>query len=274
MFGMFKKQKSNQGTTPKINFFDIGCSQDFDLRWIGLANEMNYVGCDPDEAECERLSKNPPANFHSYRYLPYAVSKESAERTVYLTKSPPCSSLLVPNNDFLNRFVFGELFHVEKEQLVTTVAFDALVHEFGYMPDVLKVDIQGAELELLDGFRDICSRALIIDLDVGFYRNYHEESVFWEVSRWMEANGFMLMDLDVNRVRRWAGNHNLSAFHDYLLNDTTNQKCQPLWGSSIWVKDLLGPVQNEKPADLEKMITLCRFLKFFDYAQELEDKIK
>ena len=269
MIKKFFKNKNQVKEKNPIVFFDIGCSQDFDNRWIKLAPRLNYFGCDPDETECKRLSAQPPADFAAAVYRPYAVSDKSEEQTLYVTNSPPCSSLLKPNNKFLDRFVFGELFHYQDKQKITTKAFDEFVDEVGCLPDVLKMDIQGAELSLLNGFPDICANALVIDLDVGFTRNYIGESVFWEVSEWMEKHGFLLMDLNVNRVRRKPLTGQFDPYLDYLQNDTLVAKSQPLWGSSIWVSDVVADVDRYSSESVSKMIEICNHLTFFDLAEEL-----
>lgn len=252
-----------------INFLDIGCANDFDTKWHGLAPRLKYAGCDPNAAECERLNQSPPVDFGEHGYYPVAITPETKDYMLYETTSPPCSSLLAPNTEYLNRFLFSDLFVVERTSQVSGNSVADLCKQTGFLPDVLKMDVQGLELQVLESAPEICGHALVMDLDVGFSRNYKEEAVFWEISQWMEAHGFLLFDIDVNRVRRRIGNEHLDGNSDYINNDYPQSKSQPLWGNSIWIRDFLSDKVEFDSSRKAILAEICKHLHFHDYAAEL-----
>ena len=252
-----------------INFLDIGCAADFDTRWSDLAPALNYVVFDPDEEECERLSAVPAAPFASHRYFPIAITPETKEYPLFVASQASCSSLLEPNTSFLNRFLFDHLFEIVGKENIQGISVRDAYPKIGFQPDVLKMDVQGLEIQILKSAPEFFVNTLAVDLDVGFTRNYQGEAVFWEISNWMEENGFLLMDLRLNRVRRKAGNEHLDPLQDFINIDTETSISQPLWGHSIWMKDLMVDGEKFDREQFDKAAQLADHLGFTDFKNEL-----
>ena len=55
-----------------LNLLDVGCSGALDARWSPVEKYLNVIGFDPNQTECERLSRLSHP-FRSVSYLPYVI---------------------------------------------------------------------------------------------------------------------------------------------------------------------------------------------------------
>jgi FkbM family methyltransferase len=76
---------------------------------------------------------------------------------------------------------------------VPAVTLDSLASGAG--PVLLKIDVQGAELEALKGGVETLKRAELVVLETSFFRFFGQGPLFSEVVAFMEGQGFALYDL-------------------------------------------------------------------------------
>lgn len=241
----------------EITYLDLGCSGGLDHRWDVIKNRVNYIGFDPNEEECNRLD-SLPHSYQSAKYLPYAVAGSTDKNILYITESLYCTSLLPPNEPWLSRFEFKDLFRVLEKKEVDCYTLDDLVERENISADIFKLDIQGAELPVLRASKKILGNVFLIETESGFTRNYENESVFWEISQFMETNHFIMYDLFLNS----RGRDNVFKHAD---------KLQPLWCQAIWIKDYIGAgiIPNEEEAMVALEVSVL--LEYYDYAYELHE---
>jgi FkbM family methyltransferase len=79
---------------------------------------------------------------------------------------------------------------------VPAVTVDGLARRFGLTaPYMLKVDVQGAELAVLDGAREVLAQASSVILEVSFLPFFEGGALFAQVVAAMAAHGFSVYDL-------------------------------------------------------------------------------
>ncbi|MEP6957180.1 MAG: FkbM family methyltransferase [Nitrospirota bacterium] len=79
---------------------------------------------------------------------------------------------------------------------VRAITIDGLVNETGAKgPFLLKVDVQGAELEVLRGAERILSNAEYIVLEVSLFRFFQDGPDFHDVVQYMKSHGFVAYDI-------------------------------------------------------------------------------
>ena len=111
------------------------------------------------------------------------------------------SSLLKPNATALKFFNgFTHFGAVEKQAQVETVALDSLSE----LPsiDFLKMDVQGAELRILEHGEVKLNACVTVQLEVPFICLYEEQPSFGEIDIWLREKGFVphcFLD-----VKRWS----------------------------------------------------------------------
>src|SRR5262249_12061696 len=122
------------------------------------------------------------------RYLPYFIG-DGSERTFYLTSQTMCSSLYEPSTPMLSRFAgLEELVRTTHTSIVPTHRLDDLpeVQAIDYM----KVDVQGAELDVLRGATRLLRRTLVVEAEVEFEPLYTDQPLFGDVDRFMRGQGY------------------------------------------------------------------------------------
>ena len=65
------------------------------------------------------------------------------------------------------------------------------------VPDVVKIDIQGGELEALKGFGSLLDKVVCVELEVSLMSIYEGQPLFGEIFDFMTDKGFGLFDVQV-----------------------------------------------------------------------------
>lgn len=130
------------------------------------------------------------------------VIADGREHTLYLTSlESGMSSILKPSRQGLAFFnLFTRWAHVEKTAQVATKRLADM--EALQNIDYLKMDIQGAELMVLENAGNSLDRCVAIQLEASFVPLYEEQPSFGEIDLWMRRNGFLphcFVD-----VKRWS----------------------------------------------------------------------
>jgi FkbM family methyltransferase len=181
-------------TDLEIVALDIGARGGFDFLLAPIAPMVTFVGFDPDSAEIARLEKSGATGWGGVRYLPEAIGSQQADRKLYLTKSPGCTSLLESNPDMYERYGRSELFEIISENTVSPVGLDFALQKYSISnPAYLKIDIQGAELEALQtGERSLTESIVAIRTEVEFQPVYKSQPLFRDVDAYLDSRGFVL----------------------------------------------------------------------------------
>ncbi len=130
-------------------FCDIGARYGLEEPWKSYRNLIDVISFEPDQEEFAELDQKIEGQDS---VLPYALSNEIHKATLNLTKNRGCSSLYEPNHTFLHRFPDEERFTVEKKEAIDATTLDNLYHQSIIRElDFLKMDVQGAELDILQG---------------------------------------------------------------------------------------------------------------------------
>jgi FkbM family methyltransferase len=183
-----------------VCLLDIGAAGEVEPRWKPFAQFLNYVGVEPDERSRSTLLNNKN-EFISYQILPYALAANNQTLSFNLCRKPKVSSLYEPNTEFLSRFLDVERFEILEKISTDCVSLDSVD-----VPDVdfLKIDIQGAEYDVLKGASSCISSALGLELEVEFSELYKDQPLFGDVCKSLSQHNFEFIDF-VN-LDRWERN--------------------------------------------------------------------
>lgn len=195
-------------TTLKIQpvLVDIGASGAPPPQWAAIARHSIYVGFDPDRRE---LHDVPSGQYARSIIVNEAVTNtlEPCNIHFYLTRSPYCSSTLLPDKSSLANYLFSDLFVVEAEVSVRATSLNAVIDGL-HLPGVhwFKADSQGMDLRLFQSLRsDLREKVLAVDIEPGLVDAYRGEDLFIDVHRELQQQGFWLSTLNVEgtvRLRR------------------------------------------------------------------------
>jgi FkbM family methyltransferase len=133
------------------------------------------------------------------RYLPYVVGDGQTHR-LKVTRAEGMTSLLTPDDNQLRLFTgFPEWGSVVEEIDVQTHRLDDLdIDDF----DLLKIDIQGAELMVFQHGRQRLRNAVAVQTEVSFVPLYRDQPTFGDVDRELRSQGFVPHSMPA--LKRWA----------------------------------------------------------------------
>jgi len=146
---------------------------------------VRVTGFEPRAEACAERNASAPPN---HRYLPYFVG-DGTTRDFHVCANPLTSSLYKPNDRLLSLFHNLPLPVVETTR-VETRRLDDLPDLAAC--DLLKIDVQGAELDVLRGGPRIASGALVVDVEVEFVPMYEGQALFGDIDVHLRGLDFML----------------------------------------------------------------------------------
>lgn len=222
----------------RVRVVDIGANPiDSEPPYAGMlrAGAADVVGFEPNPAALAALeARRGPHE----RYFPHAVG-DGQRHTLHICQAPGMTSLLPPDPAVLGLFHgFPEWGRVLATEAVGTVRLDDVAETAGVQ--LLKLDIQGAELMVLRHATERLKTALVIQAEVEFLPLYVGQPLFSEVETFLRGHGFVLHRF-FPLVSR--------AFRPVLVNnDPYAGLGQAVWADAVFVRhplrlDALAPAE-------------------------------
>ncbi len=258
--------------TERFRLLDIGCSGGIDPVWRALEPQLQALGIDASEAECQRLAaleRNPDVS-----YVAAFVSR-SADRPVDLSAGP-AAPLIMRMRD---RMSFMRTREIREARLQGASTQEKLRHNAWEMTgladprkpivpsdllaergwsdlDYLKIDIDGADFDILQSLKESLDGlgVIAVQLEVNFIgAGQPDEHSFHNTDRFMRGQGFDLFRLDVRNFSTRA----LPARYIWPTPAETVSG-RPFQGEAYYARDVLAPhrqaatagLSNEKVAKL------------------------
>jgi FkbM family methyltransferase len=223
-----------------VHGVDVGCRAAIRPQWRALGPYGSLVGFDADGEECARLNAGAVAG--QERYEPIALAASTGEATLYLTADPESASLYPPNEDAIRRH--PELWRHEPRGTTTvaTTTLDAWAQRTQSEPiDVLKIDVQGAELDVLRGAEAGLPSVRALELEVEFQQLYVGQPLFGDVDAFLRERGFVLWRLrDISHCGLTRARRDESPFPAGDAVETTRSGGRIAWANAVYVRGELG----------------------------------
>lgn len=210
----YVEQKRLLGHKAKV-IFEIGAADGRDcLRYAELFCDAKIYAFEPFPGNFDLL-KNKSAHKEP-RIIPVnaAVSKREGKAKFYVSEWSDASSLFRATQ---TGSTFDKYTKTVREIHVNTVTLDSVCSQQGVgRIDILKMDAQGAELDILKGAENILGENNIelIYSEIHFKENYEGGAMFCDLMGYLGKSGFKL--------------HN-------IYNIVHNQKGQLAWGDAIFI---------------------------------------
>jgi FkbM family methyltransferase len=209
-----------------INVLDIGAALTEKPPYQALieAGAVRLFGFEPDPPACARLNEEygKPHQFFQ------CFVGDGRPATYHETNWGPTGSLYAPNTRLLQRFQnLAEVVTLVATHQVNTTRIDD-VTEIDDV-DFLKIDVQGAELLILQNASRAMSSALVVQTEVEFVELYQGQPLFADVDNFMRAQGFQFHTFNGFGTR---------AFKPLVPKSGVNHGFrQYLWSDAIYVRD-------------------------------------
>ena len=218
-----------------------------DLLDIFPSSRLSALEIDP--AVCEKLNGDARPGV---RYYPCALGKTSETRPLYETTYSICTSLYPPDERYIEAFNNLSVMELKRVSEVETVDLDTFIrgHGLGAL-DFVKMDIQGAELDVLQGGQSALASMLMIVCEVEFVPLYKGQPLFADVDTHLRGRGFML-----HKFLGFGG----GVMRPLAVNGMTNYPVQMMWSDALYTRELLEPQELTD----EQLLKLAVLLDLYD----------
>jgi FkbM family methyltransferase len=238
-----------RAAAPPVKIIDVGAmaiggkeSPHVRLVKAGLAS---LVGFEPVAAECERLNALDPAQ----QYLPFAVG-DGSDAVLRECNFPMTSSLYEPDTALLEKFqALAELTTVVRRIPMQTKRLDDVAEASG--AQYLKLDVQGAELDILKGAQRLMSSVLVVHTEVAFVPLYRDQPLFADIDAELRRHGLVF-----HRFMGISGR----AYKPFLKNNNPSDAIsQYLWADAVYIRDFMrfGELAPDQLLQLALIVNEC-----------------
>lgn len=200
-----------------LTVVDAGAANGLIPHWQTIDGFAQVFGFEPHPEACTLLQSkyNQSRYAHLYKAIPTGLSRHGGAATLYVLNQPTGSSLLPVNMDSPDVHPGDPYIFPIKELAIQTENLEqALQKEKVNQADMVKLDIQGAELDVLLGMgSNYLNQLLCTELEVGFKSIYKGAPRPHDVEKALAAYGFELFDLNLAHTpAKFKGNP------EYYLN--------------------------------------------------------
>lgn len=176
---------------------------------------------------CKVLNEKAESNI---KYFPVALGEREEKRTLYETAHPMCSSLYRPNEELLLNYNNLECAMLKSESSVGTESLDSFIQRNHIDNiDFIKIDIQGAELDVFKGGGKTLKDVVFIISEVEFIPLYTNQPLFGDVCNHLWSHDFMF-----HKFKSIAGR----TIKPFIINDNPNFPSQHMWSDAVFMKKI------------------------------------
>jgi len=177
---------------------------------------------------CEQLNRTarPGVVYH-----PVALGRAEEKRPFYQTAHPMCASLYRPNERLIERYHNMEVAMLRSVGSISTVSLDYFVRENGIGPvDFIKIDVQGAELEIFEGGTSTLRDVVAVISEVEFIPCYQQQPLFGDVCAFLTRQ-----EIGFHKFLTLAGR----ALRPTMVDNNPNTATQHMWADAMFLRDTL-----------------------------------
>ena len=193
---------------------------------LDLFEGSRVVAFEVDPELCEKLNRETPSGME---FHPVALGRTEEQRPFYETAHPMCGSLFKPREQLADTYNNLEYQRVKNVTTLNTISLDGFVRDHNTGPiDFIKLDIQGAELDVFRGGKNTLSDVLMIVTEVMFIPMYEAQPLFGDQYAFLDQQGFMF--------HKFLGMGGRTIKPIVLRNDP-NFVSQNMWSDAVFMRN-------------------------------------
>lgn len=252
--------------------YDLGAEGGIPLNWKtkeiqNLLDEIKIVAFDLEDKKI--LTSN---DHFSLTLVDKIISDTQGPKDFYIPKRDSGSSLYPFNTKYT--YLHHKNYHqLDKKIKVETTTLETLIENNSIQPaDMIKMDIQGAELSALKGLGKYLDSVHVLEIEVELLEVYDGQPTYGEIHQFLTSAGLHLQDMHLSKSFLTNGKK-----ENYYQKKINRNQVNAGWtpqvyaGDALYVKDL----DSVMMLDLEEQIRHLKCLiayKCFDRALLIVDK--
>lgn len=186
-----------------VTLLDVGAANGVYDRWTAFQKHINYFAVEPDQRSSESLlSSDSDSPYNSQTLIKRALWHTKGEVTLNLCRKPMASSMYTPNREFFNIFQDPERNDIVDKVKIECETLDEIAKQANKTFDVIKLDVQGAELDVLKGATASLPSAIAIDIEVELCELYLGQPLFDQIFNFLRNSGLEFIDFTF--LYRWS----------------------------------------------------------------------
>lgn len=264
----------------KFIIVDIGSRNGIEKDWQPLHKLANIIGFEADPGEASRLNAENEKSSINIHHYPYALSDIDGTREFYVTNFAQSSGFYEQNPNWVKRFPITEQ-DVVKKILLNTITLDSFVKKEALTHiDFIKIDVEGAELDILKGAHDSLQNRHVLGIKTEFWWDPEIKQAgqpsFAELDTYIRGHGFKFFDLNLHYYpRNSVPSGRITGQFDNpeakeRLKYRQLEYGQAWTGDAIYFRDPVGEHINNQEFNSEtwstgRLLRLCALLDIYDY---------
>ncbi|NKB42811.1 MAG: FkbM family methyltransferase [Alphaproteobacteria bacterium] len=208
--------------------------------------KIRLIAFEANEAGCEKLAAILGPD---HTVLPFIIG-DGTERDFHQNTNVMTSSLYPTNLDFVSRFIgLPEFMQPDESYRVKTHKLDDAVNLDSI--DLLKMDVQGGELLVLDGAPRLTASALTVHTEVEFVPLYSGQPLFADIDTRLRSLDFQFHTFNGIASRAYRPLKRAGSEYDGIN--------QLLWSDAVYVPDL-STLESHSNERLLKLVAILHDL--------------
>lgn len=212
----------SQGGVRRLGFVDVGARGGLQRKFQSHRDRLRLVLVEAEPAEAERLIAASEGGA-LYQVIDVPLAHVDAELTLYEARNKYCSSLLPANEEYLSQYEIARLFKLKQRTPLHCARYDTL-HQKGGLPEphIVKLDVQGFEYQVLEGFGALLRHCYAIELETHFYPLYQGQKLLHDIVAYLADYDMVLRRLSSPRSPKLDGDRHFDG--DLVEVDATFTK--------------------------------------------------
>jgi FkbM family methyltransferase len=240
---------------------DVGARGGLDEDFLPVAWATNAIGLEPEPDECIRLNLKKSSPWRCTKYLPVAVGAKTGQATLHIPDNFKGSSLLPHNIDLVESYGYDTLHRTQRKLGVECLTIDAICERFNLSPpDYLKMDVEGAELDILRSANRALEGCSAIKVEVSFLEQRLHQPLMHEVTAFLLDAGYLLAD--IRNIHSWRRrplpSHPYIARWNMPYSRGIAAQCD-----LVFLRKRDSVAQEDQ---LDRLVMVSAALGFFDYS--------
>ena len=254
LFNIIRKNKIDcKFTIIEIGALELSKKEPF-YELLEHFPKSKIIGFEIEEKVCDEMNLKAPKGVE---YYPHALGEKNERKKLYNTEHPMCTSLYKPNEKLIRLYNNLQYAYLKNEAATDTITLDTFVNKYNIDDiDFIKIDVQGAELDIFKGGKNVLKNVIKIVCEVEFVPMYESQPLFGDVCSFLKQ-----YDLMFNKFKGFGGR----TLKPLVAKEGPNAISQCMWADAIFIRHI-EKIENLNDEKLLKLSLLSAIYNSIDLA--------